>query len=380
MTQQKGANAAILIGVQSDISTKATAAVKMPVNTCEVVPNQAINKPGTLTGGRNPVQPFRGNKDVGGGLVIPVDGRAMWYWLQLMFGDPVTAGGTAATWVASTNYASGALVLPTVPNGRYYEATADAGSAGSTEPTWPTTVGATVVDDGITWTCRAFVHEFKIPSSQPFFTLEKQLADLTTTVEKYVGCKIGSFAMEVGGDGELTATLNVLGADFDFNDTSSIDASPTDATAMLDRVSNFQAALLEGGSTLGNARTISINVDMDLDGEQFVIGGGGVRGDIPEGVVGVSGQLVVLCDDDAFTLINKGLNVTETSLKLTITDTTTNIFEVELQEVEVAVTGVPINTPRGLVVTLDYQGFYTNGSEASAVVMRLTNIDQHPAA
>jgi len=377
MAQQKGSTAAVLIGVQSDISTKATDAVKVPFNSCDVLPSQSINKPGTMTGGRNPVQPFRGNKDVGGPLVIPVDGRALWYWLQLMFGDPVTAGGAAATWQATNNYASGALVIPTVPNGRYYEATTDTGSSGASEPTWPTTIGATVVDDGITWTCRAFIHEFKVPSSQPFFTLEKQLADLTTTFEKYVGCKIASFAMEVGGDGELVATMNVMGADFDFNDTSSIDASPTDAVAMLDRVANFQAAILEAGSAMANARTISINVDMDLDGEQFVIGGGGVRGDIPEGVVGVSGQLVCLCDDAAFALINKGLNVTETSLKLTLTDTTTNAFEVEIQEVEVAVTGVPISTPRGLVVTLDYQGFYTNGSEASAVVMRLTNIDQH---
>ncbi|MDA8139029.1 MAG: phage tail tube protein [Desulfobacteraceae bacterium] len=379
MAQQKGSTAAVLIGVQSDISTKATAAVKVPFNTCDVMPQQAINKPGTMTGGRNPVAPFRGNKDVGGSSVIPVDGRAMWYWLQLMFGNPTTAGGTAAAWVALTNYAAGALVIPTVANGRYYEATADAGSAGASEPTWPTTVGATVVDGGITWTCRAFVHEFKVPASQPYFTLEKQLADLTTTFEKYIGCKISSFAIEVGGDGELVATINVMGANLDFNDTTSIDSSPTDATAMIDRVANFQAAILEAGSPLANARTISINVDMDLDGDQFVIGGGGVRGDIPEGVVGVSGQLVVLCDDAAFALITKGINVTESSIKLTITDTTTNIFEIELQEVEFAVAGTPINTPRGLVVTLNYQGFYTNGSEASVVVMRLTNIDQHGA-
>lgn len=60
-------------------------------------------------------------------------------------------------WVASTNYAIGNIVRPTVPNGYRYEATADTGSAGGSEPAWPTTVGATVVDSGITWTCRSFV-------------------------------------------------------------------------------------------------------------------------------------------------------------------------------------------------------------------------------
>lgn len=59
-------------------------------------------------------------------------------------------------WAASTNYSVGDFRRPTTPNGFRYEATADTGSSGGTEPTWPTTVGSTVVDSGITWTCRSF--------------------------------------------------------------------------------------------------------------------------------------------------------------------------------------------------------------------------------
>lgn len=64
-----------------------------------------------------------------------------------------TCGVQAAAWQANTNYALNAIVRPTTPNGRRYIATADAGSSAGSEPTWPTTVGATVVDGGITWTC-----------------------------------------------------------------------------------------------------------------------------------------------------------------------------------------------------------------------------------
>lgn len=60
-----------------------------------------------------------------------------------------------AAWVATNNYAINDFVLPTVPNGFCYEVTTDSGSSGATEPTWPTTVGNTVTDGGITWTCRA---------------------------------------------------------------------------------------------------------------------------------------------------------------------------------------------------------------------------------
>ena len=59
-------------------------------------------------------------------------------------------------WAATTNYAVGDLVkaLSSANPTLYFHATADAGSSGGSEPTWPTTVGATVVDSGITWTTR----------------------------------------------------------------------------------------------------------------------------------------------------------------------------------------------------------------------------------
>ena len=59
-------------------------------------------------------------------------------------------------WVLSTNYAIGNFRRPTSPNGLQYEVTADAGLSATTEPTWPTSIGATVVDSGITWTARAY--------------------------------------------------------------------------------------------------------------------------------------------------------------------------------------------------------------------------------
>lgn len=51
-------------------------------------------------------------------------------------------------------------VIPTAPNGYFYECTAVSGTAttGGVEPVWPTTVGLTIVDnpgpDQVTWTCR----------------------------------------------------------------------------------------------------------------------------------------------------------------------------------------------------------------------------------
>ena len=63
-----------------------------------------------------------------------------------------------ADWVADTVTAVGDRVVATTFNGWIYEATAIAGdfkTHATTEPTWPTTLGGTVVDDQVTWTTYA---------------------------------------------------------------------------------------------------------------------------------------------------------------------------------------------------------------------------------
>ena len=76
-----------------------------------------------------------------------------------IYSDPFNLGDGPA-WQASTAYAYGRTVFPTTGGSKYYIATAfgpyyKTGTSGSTEPTWPTTDYATVVDNGITWVCLA---------------------------------------------------------------------------------------------------------------------------------------------------------------------------------------------------------------------------------
>lgn len=71
----------------------------------------------------------------------------------------VPSGLTATwytTWSAMETVAVGATAVPTAAhlNGYWYKATAiTTGITNASEPTWPTTLGTTVVDSGVTWTC-----------------------------------------------------------------------------------------------------------------------------------------------------------------------------------------------------------------------------------
>ena len=214
MAQQKGVTVDILVGFESTFKTVAAAGFVLPVNSFGLKASQALNKAQTLTGTRNPVQPFAGNRDVAGPIVIPADSVAMWYWLKAMFGDPVTTG------------------------------------------------------------LGPYVHEFKIGDTMPSVSIEAAFEDLSTSkYVRYLGCKIAGWSMTVGGDGELTSTLDVVGAS-DSIESAAFDAAPT--TVTLSRVENFQASLTEGGATLSNASEVSFAVDFGLDRDNYVIGGSGV--------------------------------------------------------------------------------------------------------
>lgn len=72
---------------------------------------------------------------------------------------PGSGPGLVTAWTAATAIVAGAFVKPAAAaNGQIallYECTTAGTTHAATEPTWPTTVGATVVDNTVTWTARA---------------------------------------------------------------------------------------------------------------------------------------------------------------------------------------------------------------------------------
>lgn len=76
-----------------------------------------------------------------------------------------TTGWRVTTaWTLSTAYALNTYRVPTASNGFVYKATT-AGTSAGTEPTWPTTIGATVTDGTVVWTNVGVLAVFKLIAS-----------------------------------------------------------------------------------------------------------------------------------------------------------------------------------------------------------------------
>ncbi len=73
-------------------------------------------------------------------------------------GSTTTSGGVTwttrgAVWAVGTSYTAGDYAVKTTANGYYYKALTSGTSDASVEPSWPTTIGAQVVDNNVTWVC-----------------------------------------------------------------------------------------------------------------------------------------------------------------------------------------------------------------------------------
>lgn len=308
MTQAKGYRARLLLDFETTYgSDPATpAALVMPVNSIGLAADRSKNSPATLTGSRHPVIPWDGNLDVGGPLVVPVDYTAFGYWLKAMMGSPTTSG------------------------------------------------------------LGPYDHEFKPGNTQPSLVLEKQFQDIAK-YWKYNGCKVSRWSMSLGGDEELVANLDIIGAK-ETPGTTAYDSSPTSVS--LDRLDNFEATLEEGGSSIANVVSLDFEVDFGLDADQYVIGGSGIRGSLPEGILAVSGTLRALFEDH--TLVTKALNSTESSLRIEITHGTSEL-DIYFPELQYARAKTPVDGPQGVQVELGFTAYYDDNSDSSVLVATLTN-------
>ena len=283
---------------------------ELPFNSNSLASSQNTTDPGTITGRRDAVEPILGNVDCTGDLVTPVDTDAFGYILAAAFGVPTTTAGTKSG---------------------------------------------------------TYKHVFKPDETQPSFAIEKVFSNGLFSLIK--GVKVNQMEMTFGGDGELTATVGLLGCNETLGKTAAAEAANI-TTVGLNRLNNFQASLKIDGEEVAIATELSLTIAFGLDDSGYAIGSNGYRTRINEGLISPSGKLTAFFDDETF--VNKAINSTITSLQVTLTKGDDSLI-IDIPEVLFARKTPGIEGATGITQELDYSAFYKANELDTCIQFTLVN-------
>lgn len=240
----------------------------LPFNSISLSASQNVSDPGTITGRRDAVEGIYGNITNEGDIVVPLDSRAIGYWLALAFGNPTTTS---------------------VTGGKYK-------------------------------------HVFKPSNTQPSAVIEKGFNNGVYLTSN--GCKVSKISMSVGGDGELTATFGFVGCKEETNDEPLVE-NPTNVS--IRRYNNFQASLLIDNEAEQIATEVSCDIDFGIDTEGYAIGGQGYRSRANEGIIKPSGSVTVFFDNADYLSKAQNSTKTALEVKLDANDNTLQLLLPEVK-------------------------------------------------
>lgn len=100
----------------------------------------------------------------------------------------ITAGNAAVAWQAATAKALGALVKPTATPTYFWRCTTAGTTHPATEPTWVNTVGSTVTDGTVVWTCVGIL----APVLDTDYTVDATLGRIYVTAAARVHSTLGA--------------------------------------------------------------------------------------------------------------------------------------------------------------------------------------------
>lgn len=303
-----GAKTTVIMDIEASYGTPPTVhgGVKLPINNFSLKPSRAKNSAATLTGQYDPTAPFDGNLEVSGSVTVPVDARAFGHWLKAMFGAPTTTGDAAP-----------------------------------------------------------YTHVWKSGADMPSLMLQ---ATYGPVFGQFTGCKVASMSLQAGGDGELTASVNLNARDTDYVDTSYNDA-PT--AVVLKRFGNFQGSLLSSGQPLGVVTDFSLDINFGLDTAIRAIGDQGRVYDLVQGIMAVTGSITVFFTDK--TLLVKSKNSEEFSLDLGFAIDEANKLNFSLPEVQLSFDGPTVDGPTGIKIQHKIVAYYNKNAAKASVVTTLVN-------
>jgi hypothetical protein len=381
MAQARGSASQVLIDFETTygVDPVSPVGISVPYHFPVDLKGSRPLKPSTVhRPSRNPATPFYGNRDVKGGMSVPVDVIAFGYWLRALLGAPTTAPPTSDTLnnAAAVDKVGDYVGLPitghafiagqpvTITGTDHYDGTHIIYSKTANEIVIPAVYAAETFAGTETVVSGLYTHIFKPAAAIPSLVMDVGFTNIAQYF-KFNGVKLAKLAMDYGGDKELMAKLDFMGA-IETPGTSAYDATPTILT--LTKFQNRQLSFKEGGSALALIKSGSLEIANDLDGDSY-LANGDTRFDLPEGDVTASGALQLFFQDR--TLYDLAAAGTERSFEIILTS---GVYSLSLLFPELLYTvETPTVVKGGVYADFKFEGFYDNGAGEAAFIATLVN-------
>lgn len=216
-------------------------------------------------------------------------------------------------------------------------------------------------------------YTYKAGGNLPSYVVEKGFSDITTAkFLKYTGCKCGKLSFSVNPSGIIEMTTDWMGAQETVSGSSLDSGTSIDNTKITFDASMLAAAdVLVGGVANAYIKKMDFTLDNGLDGDTFVVGGGGIRAGINPGVYQITGSISMIFESS--TLYEAAKASTESSLDITFkrgtgAGTDTNEYlQIVVPELTFTPKAPAISGPGGIMVDLAFTGYYGNGADATGL-------------
>jgi hypothetical protein len=301
-----GANARYRVKKETTFGTAATGNYyNMPFEApVNLGSEQPLISDNLLGQGRDPLDPSYNAITVSGDVGVPIDLRYFGIWLQHLFGAPVSSDHTT---YQQHIFSSGAAALP------------------------------------------SFSHEIGHPDIAQYFMETGVMAD--------------KLALNFTRTGQAAATISLIGQKEAVAGTT---GAGTPASLTLERFSQFQGAITDGGSALGAVLSATLNYSNGLD-PSLVVGNSGLIDGIDPGVTSLTGTIQMRFRD--MTMMNKAINGTPVDLGISYTISSVKSLTFEAPRIFLPKPKTVIQGPGGIDVTFNIQGAYDSGT---AVMFKAT--------
>lgn len=253
-----------------------------------------------LTSDRDPGDPFQGQVDTSGNVVVPINEEGFGHWLRLLFGAPSTSGSPSD-----------------------YTHNFDSGTA--------------------------------IP---PWNTIELDLSSaLTNRYSLLTDVRGGDLQIDFSPNGPATARINIIGKG---ETTSGSAGSGTPSTVAGNNFSRSQGSISRAGSALGQVTGGTLTYSNNLEAVRTIRADRLIEGTDP-GIASASGEIRMRLSSDAEALIADAEDGTPFELDFRLERSGTRYINFNMGRVFLSAPRKPITGPNGIDLSFNWRAALNTG-------------------